>query len=134
MSVIGCITCCVCFSQSQCKHCPRTNNETYHIAIDLSVNNCRSFYKIYCSNIECPIIRDVYRSPESSKKRTLWKLKWNHHFFRMKTWHVHYISVLSTLDSNRSRLIPNPTNCVYIITVSHYLWSPVCWSYIILMV
>ncbi len=66
MSVIGCITWCVggceCISQSQYTH--TTPEQTYCIAIDLSINSCESFYKIYCSNIECPIIREVYRSPE----------------------------------------------------------------------
>ncbi len=40
--------------------------QTHCIAIDLSINSCGSFYQIYCSNIECLIIREVYRSPESS--------------------------------------------------------------------
>ncbi len=39
--------------------------QTHSIAIDLSINSCGSFYKNYCSNIECLIIREVYRSPES---------------------------------------------------------------------
>ncbi len=39
--------------------------QTHHFAIDLSINSCGSFYKIYCSNIECLIIREVYRSPAS---------------------------------------------------------------------
>ncbi len=34
-------------------------NKQYDIAIDLSINSCGSFYKIDCSNIECPIIREV---------------------------------------------------------------------------
>ncbi len=39
-------------------------NKQWHIAIDLSIISC-GVYKIYCSNIECPIIREVYRSAES---------------------------------------------------------------------
>ncbi len=39
--------------------------KTHCIVIDLSINSYGSFYKIYCSNIEYPIIREVYRSPES---------------------------------------------------------------------
>ncbi len=66
MSVIGCITWCVggceCFSQTQLHSLPP--KQTHRIAIDLSINSCGSFYKIYCSNIECLIIREVYPSPE----------------------------------------------------------------------
>ncbi len=40
-------------------------NNSY-IAINLSIDSCESCYKIYRSNIECPIMREVYRSPESN--------------------------------------------------------------------
>ncbi len=74
MSVIGCITWCVggseCFSQSQYTHCRRTNT------IDLNINSCGISYKIYCSNIECLIIREVYRSPEIGKPLVIGKLLW----------------------------------------------------------
>ncbi len=75
MFVIGSFTWCVggceCFSQSQYTHCPE---QTIAIAINLSINSCGNSYKIYCSNIECPIMRVVYRSPESNRKPTKWKI------------------------------------------------------------
>ncbi len=40
--------------------------QTHRIAIDLSINSCWSFYKIYCSNIKCLIIREVDGSSENS--------------------------------------------------------------------
>ncbi len=62
-SVIGWITWCVgsceCFSQSQYT-LPRTNNSILQLIRVVGV------YKIYSSNIECPIIREFYRSQESS--------------------------------------------------------------------
>ncbi len=39
--------------------------QTITIAIDLNINSCGSFYKSYCSKILRPIMREVYRSPES---------------------------------------------------------------------
>ncbi len=40
---------------------PRTNNSILQLTWVVGV------YKIYCSNIECPIIREVYGPPESIK-------------------------------------------------------------------
>ncbi len=63
--VIGCITWCVggCeyFCQSQYTHCPEQTIAYYNWLRVVGV------YKIYCSNIECPIIREVYRSLESTQ-------------------------------------------------------------------
>ncbi len=53
--------------------------QTHRIAIDVSINSCGRFYKIYCSNIECPIIREVYRSPESMQCLAL-EVNYNKHF------------------------------------------------------
>ncbi len=44
-------------------HCAE---QTIAIAISLSINSCWSSHKIYCSTIECPILRELYRSPEST--------------------------------------------------------------------
>ncbi len=46
--------------------------QTHRIAIDLSINSCGSFYKIYCSNIECLIIKEVYPSPDTSSEPDFW--------------------------------------------------------------
>ncbi len=48
------------------QHCPKQSLKQCHIAIDLTINSSGSLYQIYSPNIEYPIIREVYRSPESS--------------------------------------------------------------------
>ncbi len=64
--MIGCITWCVggceCFSQSQYT-LPQNKHTILQLTWVLVVVGV--FIKIYCSNIECPIIREVYWSPES---------------------------------------------------------------------
>ncbi len=48
-------------SMSKCN----AQTKQLHIAINLTINTIVGVDKIYCLNIECPIIKKVYRSPES---------------------------------------------------------------------
>ncbi len=65
-SLIGCITWCVglwMLQPVQMHTLPRTNSSILQLTWALIVVGV---YKIYCSNIECLIIREVYRSPDSN--------------------------------------------------------------------
>ncbi len=80
MSVIGCITWCkeVVVNASPSHNTLIVQEQTHRIAVDFSINSCGRFYKIYCSNIECLIIREVYLSESESERIRIRNILFDH--------------------------------------------------------
>ncbi len=93
--VTGWITLCVggceCISQSQCTALLRTTSSLLQVTWLLIVVGV---YQIYYSNIECPIIREVYRPPESLPLSTYFHFKRSEISFSLLT----FFSWLQTLN------------------------------------